>query len=144
MGRRSFHGFALLAALACGWALAGCSEPDGYEVFVRRDAARDGVYVYSLPLTDTTAAYDFWFYSRVDSRPVENLQLNVQWLAPSGNGFSETVYMRRVDPRGTRELYRSGMVPAEAGDWQLSVRPVGVDAGFQGLGVVCKRQDGTR
>jgi len=62
----------------------------------------------------------------------------------SGNGFSETVYMRRVEVRGTREAYRSGMVPAEAGDWQLSVRPVGVDADFLGLGVICKRKDGTR
>jgi hypothetical protein len=135
---------AALTALACGWGLTACSEPDGMELFVRREAARDGVYVYSLPLTDTTAAYDFWFYSRVGKQPLENLQLNVQWLAPSGNGFSETVYMRRVELRGTRELYRSGMVPAEAGDWQLSVRPVGVGDDFLGLGVVFKRQDGTR
>ena len=144
MARRAFRVLALLAALSCGWALSGCSEPDGFELFVRRDAARDGVYVYPLPLTDTTAAYDFWFYSRASKHPLENLQLNVQWLAPSGNGFSETVYMRRVETGGTRELYRSGMVPAEAGEWQLSVRPVGVDEDFPGLGVVCKRHDGTR
>lgn len=133
-----------LALLALGWGAAACSQPDATELFVRRDAARDGVYIYSLPLSDTTAAYDFWFYSRVEKQALENLQLNVQWLAPSGNGFSETVYMRRVDPGGTKELYRSGMVPAEAGDWQLSVRPVGVDGDFLGLGVVCKRNDGTR
>ena len=114
------------------------------EEFIFRKDARDGVYVFSLPLTDTTATYDFWFYSRVGKTPLSNLQLNVQWLAPSGNGFSETVYMRHVEVGGTRELYRSGMVPAEAGDWQLSVRPVGVDEDFPGLGVVCKRRDGTR
>ncbi len=142
--RRILRVASLLAALTCGWALTACSEPDGWELFVRRDAARDGVYIYNLPLTDTTAAYDFWFYSRVDRHPLENLQLNVQWLAPSGEGFSETVYMRHVGVLGTKELYRTGMVPAEAGDWQLSVRPVGVNGEFQGLGVVCKRQDGTR
>ena len=52
--------------------------------------------------------------------------------------------MERVDPKGEKELYRSGMVPAQAGDWQLSVRPVGVDEDFLGLGVICKKRDGTR
>lgn len=125
-------------------ALAACSEPDGEEFFLRREQARDGVYVYTLPLNDTTAAYDFWFYGRTLRRPLENLQLNVQWLAPSGDGFTETVYMRSVEPRGTKELYRSGMVPAQAGDWRLSVRPVGTDEDFLGLGVIVSKQDGTR
>ena len=133
-----------VAALACACALAGCREPDGFETFARREAARNGVYVFSLPLADTTAAYDFWFYSRTEYNALESLQLNIQWLAPSGDGFSETVYMRSVEPKGSKELYRSGMVPAQAGDWQLSVRPVGVDGDFLGLGVICKKQDGTR
>ena len=143
MARRGFLRLAF-AALCLSAVLPGCSRPEDMEVFVPRQEARDEVYVFALPLQDTTAAYDFWFYSRSDSRPVENLRLNVQWLAPSGNGFSETVYMRRVETGGSRELYRSGMVPAEAGEWQLSVRPVGVDEDFPGLGVVCKRHDGTR
>ena len=135
---------ACLAAFFLGWLLPACSEPDGMEEFIFRKDARDGVYVFSLPLTDTTARYDFWFYSRVGKTPLSNVQLNVQWLAPSGDGFSETVYMRSVDTRGTKERYRSGMVPAEAGDWQLSVRPVDVGEDFLGLGVVYKKQDGTR
>ena len=135
----------VLAALALSLALPACSEPDGAELFLRRDEARDGIYVFTLPLQDTTAAYDFWFYSRTARTRLDNLQLNVQWLAPSGDGFSETVYMRSVGPLGSRELYRSGMVPAQAGDWQLSVRPVGVDEGFAGLGVIYKRYEhGTR
>ena len=135
---------AVLAVLVCGLALSACTAPDSLEQFVRRDEARDGVYIYTLPLTDTTAAYDFWFYSRTEYRKLESLQLNVQWLAPSGDGFAETVYMRAVEPRGSKELYRSGMVPAQAGDWQLSVRPVGVDEDFLGLGVICRKHDGTR
>ena len=135
---------AVLAVLALGLALPACREPDSLELFVRQDEARDGVYVYSLPLKDTTAAYDFWFYSRTEHNALESLQLNIQWLAPSGEAFSETVYMRRIDPKGSKELYRSGMVPTQAGDWQLSVRPVGVDGDFLGLGVICKKQDGTR
>ena len=133
-----------VAALSCAFLLQACREPDGDELFLRRDAARDGVYIYSLPLTDTTAAYDFWFYSRTRRKTVENLQLNVQWLAPSGEAFSETVYMRSVGPRGSREAYRSEVVPARAGDWQLSVRPVGAEEELLGWGVVYRKRDGTR
>ena len=136
---------ALVAVVLTGCLLPSCAPPpEGVERFIRRDAARDGVYIYSLPLRDTTTAYDLWFYSRTAQRPITNLRLNVQWLSPSGEAFSETVYMRTVGPRGSRELYRSGVIPAEAGDWQLSVRPVGVDEAFLGLGVICKQTDGTR
>ncbi len=132
------------AALCLAVVLPACSHSEDLELFTLRKDAQDGVYIYSLPLQDTTAAYDFWFYSRAASERVENLQLNVQWLAPSGDAFPETVYMRTVEPEGTRELYRSGMIPAQAGDWQLSVRPVGADGALLGFGLVCKKRDGTR
>ena len=134
----------LLILLAGFSALPGCSEPDTLELFARRSKARNGVYLFTFPLQDTTARYDFWFYSRTERTALESVQLNVQWLAPSGDAFSETVYMRSVEPRGTKELYRSGMVPAQAGDWQLSVRPVDEDGELLGLGIIVKKQDGTR
>ena len=134
----------LLAAVCLSVLLPGCSRPEDLELFTLREDARDGAYVYMLPLQDTTAAYDFWFYSRAATRRVENLRLNVQWLAPSGDAFSETVYMRMVEPRGTKELSRSGMVPAQAGDWQLSVRAVDAEEELLGFGLVCKKRDGTR
>ncbi|MCR5351864.1 MAG: hypothetical protein K6E35_05175 [Bacteroidales bacterium] len=135
----------LWTVLVCGLALSSCVLPDTLELFVHRRDAAGGVYVFSLPLKDTTAAYDFWFYTRSSGKRLDNLQLNVQWLAPSGDGFHETVYMRTVAPQGTKELYRSEMVPAQAGDWQLSVRPVGADEEILGLGVICKmHEDGTR
>ena len=143
MARRGFFGL-VFAALCLAAVLPACSRPEDLEFFVLRGDARDGVYVYGLPLQDTTAAYDFWFYSRTASRPVENLRLNVQWLAPSGDAFAETVYMRSVGPKGTKERYRSGMVPAQAGEWQLSVRPVGAEEELLGFGIVCKKRDGTR
>ena len=133
-----------LAALCLAAVLPACSRPEDLELFTLRRDAQDGVYIYSLPLQDTTSAYDFWFYSRTASERVENLQLNVQWLAPSGDAFLETVYMRTVEPGGTKELYRSGMIPAQAGDWQLSVRPVGADRALLGFGVVCRKRNGTR
>jgi hypothetical protein len=134
----------LVAALCLSVVLPACSRPEDLEAFVLQEDARDGVYVFSIPLQDTTAAYDFWFYSRAASHRVENLRLNVQWLAPSGDAFPETVYMRTVEPRGTKERYRSGVIPAQAGDWQLSVRPVDAGQALLGFGVVCKKRDGTR
>ena len=137
--------WALLAALACGLMLPGCSEPDGVELFLRREEVRGGVYVFTLPLKDTTAAYDFWFYTRSTGRRLDNVRLNAQWLDPAGDGLSESVYLRTVSPDGTKELYRSGMVPAQAGFWQLSVRPVGAEDELLGLGVICKKKEhGTR
>ncbi|SKC43873.1 hypothetical protein SAMN06298214_0677 [Bacteroidales bacterium WCE2004] len=137
--------WALLAALACGLMLPGCSEPDGVELFLRREEVRGGVYVFTLPLKDTTAAYDFWFYTRSTGRRLDNVRLNAQWLDPAGDGLSESVYLRTVSPDGTKELYRSGMVPARAGDWQLSVRPVDAADEILGLGVICKKKEhGTR
>lgn len=137
--------WALLAVLVCGLVPSACTEPDSVELFLRRDEVKGGIYVFSLPLKDTTAAYDFWFYTRTSGRQLENLRLNTQWLAPSGDGFSEAVYLRTVSPRGTKELYRSGMVPAQAGFWQLSVRPVGAEDELLGLGVICKKKEnGTR
>lgn len=124
--------------------LPSCSEPDTLELFVQRDTARDGVYRYTFPLTDTTAAYDFWFYSRTERGTLESVQLNVRWMAPSGDSFAETVYMRSIGPDGARELYRSGMVPAQAGDWQLSVRPADPDEDLSGLGIIVKKNNGTR
>ena len=143
MARRGFLRLAF-AALCLAAVLPGCSPPEDMEVFVPRQEARNGVYVFTLPLQDTTAAYDFWFYSRTETRPVENLRLNVQWLAPSGDALTETVYMRSVGPKGAKERYRSGMIPAQAGDWQLSVRPVGAEDELLGFGLVCKKLDWTR
>lgn len=113
-------------------------------MFVRSDRALNGVYIFELPLDDSLSSYDIWFYSRTVNGNMSGVPLNVQWLAPSGKRFSETVYMKSVDADGERELYRSGVVPAETGEWQLSVRPVGVDGNFCGLGVICKEHNGTR
>jgi len=123
--------------------LSACREPDSVERFLRRDAVPDGLYVYTLPLTDTTAAYDFWFYTRSERDKLDNFRLDVRWTAPSGESFTETVYMHGITPQGSRELYRSGMVPAQAGEWRLSVRPQEADEIF-GLGLICKKHDGTR
>ena len=142
MGRSRSISF--LPALFAAVLLSGCSRPLSTEIFVRSDRAESGVYIFDLELRDSSAVYDFWFYSRTLGPELTGLPLNVQWLAPSGKRFSETVYMKSVDADGERELYRSGVVPAEGGTWRLSVRPLGVDEDFCGLGVICKERHGTR
>ena len=124
--------------------LTFCTRPSQTEIFLRSDKASDGVYIYKFPLTDSLSAYDFWFFSRADNKPLDNVELRVRWLAPSGNSIAETVFMKHIGTGGTRELYRSNMVPAEYGVWQLSVRPVNVDEDFLGLGVICKERNGAR
>lgn len=132
---------ALLLTLLC---LAACSQVSGYNGFVRSDEARDGVYSFSLPLTDSLATYDFSFYGRLLQGRQDNIELRVLWLSPSGESFSETVYMKSLDSRGGKELYRSGMSFPQWGEWRLNVRPVGVDGNFTGLGLICTKCDGTR
>ena len=134
----------LLLPLLSAALLLSCSRPLSTEIFVRSDEARDGVYVFDLTLADSLVNYDFWFYSCTLDEPLTSLPLNVQWLSPSGRRFSETVYMRKVDSDGERELYRSGVVLSEGGQWRLSVRPLGVDDNFCGLGLICEEHDGTR
>ena len=102
--------------------------------------AADGVYVFDFEMSDSTKLYDIYFYDRIDGPRPDSLPLNVMWVSPSGESFSETVYM---DPARDTELYRSGTVPVEYGGWRICVRPVGVGGGFRGMGMVCK-ENGTR
>lgn len=133
----------LLLLLSC-LSLAACSRPSQTEMFIRADKADGGVYSFPVEMTDSLASYDFWFYSRLFSGSIGNLELRVSWTAPSGESFYETVYMEKVDSHGVRELYRSGVVPAEYGEWKLNVRPVDPVKDFLGLGLVTIRNDGTR
>lgn len=124
----------VLAALT----LAACSEPSSRETFVRSDGS--GEYSFPVAMPDSTAAYDILFYTVVDKVPMApdtlaSFPMLVTWKSPSGRYFSETVYypvaLHRV-------LYRSGIVPAEAGDWSLSVSVAPEPEGLRGLGLIVK------
>lgn len=118
-----------------------CARPDSREVFILKDKAEGGVYQYALDLSDTLCTYDFWFYSRVDGPRSESLQLNVFWVSPSGELFSETVHMSPCGREGSKELYRSSLVPSEPGEWTLRVRPTDTPKGFRGLGLIYRRNE---
>ncbi len=124
--------------------LSGCERPVETEVFVSSVDAADGVYSFPVDMEDSLSSYDFWFYSRLFSGSRGNLELRVSWISPSGRSFYETVFMEKVDSRGVRELYRSGMVPSEYGEWRLNVRPIDAGKDFLGLGLISRRNDGAR
>lgn len=125
---------------------AGC-RPASYEQFIRADQAQDGEYVFALDLSDSTATYDLSFYTRVDpalmaaATPSAELALQVCWMNPGGEAMSEIVYLPFGAEAGSVKLYRSGVKPAPAGEWHLSVTPIAPPEGLRGIGIICKRVD---
>ncbi|MBR4809226.1 MAG: hypothetical protein IK031_02990 [Bacteroidales bacterium] len=120
--------------------LASCGQPPSREYFQRSDSSGD--YSFNIDMPDTLSAYDISFYAAID-RPLFQrdtlscFPLQVVWRSPSGRFFSETVYY----PAGSqRELYRSGVVPSEAGEWNISVTIDPEPEGLRGLGLICEKK----
>ena len=149
--------FAVLAAAAFS-----CARPDSVEQYVGMEQREpNGLFRYSVDLSDTLATYDITFYSRIDAgrqRMVEarDFPLMVTWTSPSGQRYRETVYFDVSDEaKGSSfytsqylKPYRTGLVPVESGVWDMTVH---INAGnevpgFRGLGVICKKNlpHGTR
>lgn len=122
-----------------------CSQPVSYEEFIKVSDAANGVYSYDLDLSDPLASYDVSFYTRIDRSSVRirteypQIRLKVSWVSPSGDGFSETVYMKGSRSGESCQKYRSGIVPKEPGMWKLNVEAFPAEDGLRGLGIVCKR-----
>ena len=55
--------------------------------------------------------------------------------------LSEIVYLPFGAEAGSVKLYRSGVNPAPAGEWHLSVTPIAPPEGLRGIGIICKRVD---
>lgn len=139
-----------------------CSRPTSVEQFVsvdRREA--NGLYRYTLDMSDSLAIYDISFYSRIDANRLKfthakDFSLMVTLTAPSGQRFRETVYFGVFDESSGSNFfssqyvkpYRTGLVPVEYGVWEMNVLVnSGAEVpGLRGLGVVCKKHlpDGTR
>ncbi len=151
----------LLSALLL---FAASCRPASYEQFIRADQAQDGEYVFALDLSDSTVTYDLSLYTRVDpalmaaATPSAELALQVCWLAPQPSvgeavpdstalsclavpAMSEIVYLPFGAEAGSVKLYRSGVKPAPAGEWHLSVTPIAPPEGLRGIGIICKRVD---
>jgi len=120
--------------------LASCREPQSREYFQR--VSSDGEYSFDLELTDTLAAYNLSFYTKID-RPVfkrdtlVSFPMQIVWRSPSGRYFSETVY---YPADSLRARYRSHLVPSEAGTWNVAVTLPRQPEGLRGLGIICAKQ----
>ena len=162
MVRRRVNALLCLMLAAIAAVGVSCSRPLSTEQYIsvdRREA--NGIYRFSLDLSDSLATYDVSFYSRIDANRLKHsvakdFSLMVTWTAPSGRRFRETVYFGVFDEsRGSDSFssqflkpYRTGLVPVEHGVWELDVLVnSGAEVpGFRGLGVICKKNlpHGTR
>jgi len=105
-------------------------------------------------MTDTLVRYDISFYTRIDSRRnrlagIDGVTLDVQWVSPCGERYGESVRMPiplsgHLFSTSAVVPYRTGLLPYEAGEWNLEVRVPSFPVGFRGLGLIIERKDGTR
>lgn len=121
--------------------LVSCRQPVTVDDF----RAGEGPYVFAVDLSDSTAAYDFDLYTRVDvpyphewaSLPRE-LALEMVWKSPSGALFREKVYLPLAAT--VYEPYRADVRPAEPGEWTLTVYAPSAPDGFRGMGLVINKK----
>ena len=155
------HTAALLAVLLA----VACSGPGSYEEFVRAEDATGGVYEFALPasicdLSFYTAPLDEPLQLEITWKAVEPNQLNINDMPETplqpelSRRFCETADNQEIMlhalhretvwfPAGqNKALYRSGV--RLAGAVVLRVRPVNPPEDFRGLGIIIKRNDGTR
>ena len=137
MHPKTFHTAILLTLLLA----ASCTEPLSKERFVRGA----GPYVFPVDMTDSTAAYDLDFYTRLDGMEAPPfVELLVRWRSPSDSLFRETVYLsvdapRRAFSRQIYAPYRADVRPLEPGVWTLTVTVPSRPEGFRGLGLVVRK-----
>ncbi len=126
--------------------LAGCREPMSVERFV----SGKGPYTFYVQMTDSTATYDFDFYTRIDApadslASIPALPLTVSWTSPSFHVYQEEVFLP-LEGRSTyfsrqvRAPFREGVRPREYGPWMLSVRVADPPEGLRGMGLVVVRK----
>jgi len=126
--------------LAVAALLQSCGEYPGDSVFIKACDAPEGVYRFTVDLSDSLAAYDISFFTHIS----EPLMLDVNWLSPASvPSLRDSVWMEPKDRKADFALYRSGVCPAEKGAWIIEVRPSSVPKNFIGMGIVCKK-NGTR
>jgi hypothetical protein len=126
--------------------LTSCREPMSMEKFVKGE----GPYTFFVDMVDSTASYDFDFYTRVDApldslRKLAALPLQVTWTSPSFHVFREDVYLpmegkTSLFSRQVRAPYRAGVRPEEWGPWQVVVRVQDPPEGLCGMGLVVHRR----
>ena len=143
---RTLCRFSVLMALLMA---ASCSRADCVEQFCRADGS--GVYSFDVALPDTLASYDFSVFTRDDSvrsrfvDGVTQMRTVVSWIAPEGPVMlRDTVYIPSGTSRGTLSPYRAGVSGKIGREFTLEFRASEEPKRFRGIGLVFKKQNGTR
>ena len=133
----------LLLILLLFLALA-CREPRVSETFIRGD----GPFVFSVDMSDSTAAYSFDIYSRVDrQRASGELRLLMRWRSPQEAEFRETVYLPLKGHTSffsseAYAPYRADVRPSVPGVWTLTVSMPDLQReGLRGMGLVVRKSE---
>ena len=109
--------------------------------------------MFTVDLSDTTAAYDFDLYTRLDGDPedlipVKGTLLRAEWRSPSDSLFVEKIYLPLTGTRQSffsrqiYEPYRADVRPVQPGLWTVSFRQEDRSqvVPFRGLGLVVKKK----
>lgn len=147
---------ALQTVLVCVCAVlfaSGCVKPSSYEAFVRSsDRGDDGLYRFTLDLSDTMATYDLSIYSRIDCMSpqmsdFEDISMSAWWTSPGGETFREDFFFPVQDSTSSDFYstpylfpFREDFKPVEAGEWKLAF-DVAEGEGIPqicGMGIICK------
>ena len=128
--------------------VVACQEPFSTEKFI----AGGGPYVFTVDLSDSTAAYDFDLYTRLDGDPedlheVKGALLRAEWRSPSDSLFVEKIYLPLTGTRQSffsrqvYEPYRADVRPVQPGVWTITFRQEDRSqvVPFRGLGLVVRR-----
>ena len=138
----------LFPLILLGLLAIACQEPLSTEQYV----LGGGPYVFTVDMSDTTATYDFDIYTRLDGEPedlipLQGTLLRAEWRSPSDSIQTEKIYLPLKGQYNTYyskqvyEPYRTGVRPAEAGIWTLSIRQEDRSqvVPLRGLGLVVRK-----
>lgn len=144
--RRPGATYAVCAFLLLSLSFTGCKEPMSVEKFVKGESP----YTFFVDMSDSTASFDFGFYTRIDAPAdsiarVTALPLTVTWTSPTFRVFREEVYLPLTGKstsfsRQVWAPYRIGVKPEEAGQWTLTVSVADPPEGLRGMGLVVERK----
>jgi len=103
-------------------------------------SSRDGMYIYSVDMSDTTAFYDIWVTVRTPVHTsADSLKMIICITSPDRHRYSVDTWVVPIGRQGSafdrddrlgsrfsafshdiKALYRSGVRPSQSGEWVLS------------------------
>ena len=118
-----------------------CSRPTSTETFIRGE----GPYTFTVDMADSTAAYNFDLFTRVDNESsLGSILLDITWKTPSDSTFTESVYLPVMSKASSFSQdayapYRAGVMPVENGIWTLTITVPNPPEGLRGMGLVIEK-----